>query len=64
MRLGMCSKVVAPHGAQVPVALKSALFVNCSSPNLPVTAPPLARPFSPFEYYTQPRSQIIDARNY
>ena len=42
----MCSKGVAPHGAQVPVALKSALFVNCSSPNLPITAPRLAWPFS------------------
>ena len=52
MRLGMSSKGVAPHGVQVPVAPKSALFVNCSSPNLPITAPPLARPFSPFENYT------------
>ena len=46
MRLGMCSKGVALHGAQVPAALKTALFVNCGSPNLPITATPLARPFS------------------
>ena len=35
----------APWGL-FSVALKNALFVNCSSPNLPITAPPLARPFS------------------
>ena len=60
----MCSKGVAPHEGQVPVALISALFVNCGSPNLPITSPPLARPFSPFEYCTQPRSQIASAGGY
>ena len=43
----MSSKGVAPHGVQVPVAPKSALFVNCSSPNLPITAPPLQGHFQP-----------------
>ena len=42
----MCLKGVAPHGGYFSVAPKNALFVNCSSPNLPITAPPLARPFS------------------
>ena len=60
----MWSKGVAPHGAYVPVAPITVLFVNCSSPNLPVTAPPLARPISPFEYHTQPRSQITGAGDY
>lgn len=43
----MCSKGVAPRGGQDPVAPKSALFVNCSSPNLPITAPPCKAIFDP-----------------
>ena len=43
----MYSKGVAPHGGKFPVTPKSALFVNYSSPNLLVTAPPLQGHFHP-----------------